>query len=198
MRKQQQRHGIINQTDVSLPGNVGPGAKVAIEATRDLQTESDVFRWTILHYQHNFDHVKKDARATVPVMRAKIAAFIAEELQRAEMFEQWNAIITIHSLRSEVWVKALTGVAEQELDIAARRAETASRTNYQDWLNGGPAQGLGRQHRMSRTAVGWVPTKVDRTKTVAVDDLDETDGLSAEELAEVMRHECLIPSPLDA
>ena len=72
------------------------------------------------------------------------------------------------------------------------------RTNYQDYLNGGPALGLGRQHRMSRTAVGWIPTKVGSSKLLMVDDLDDTDGLSAEDMVAVLRHECSLQSPLDA
>jgi hypothetical protein len=104
----------------------------------------------------------------------------------------------MQSLRSDFWVTALAVVAEQESTIAARRAEAASRTNYQDWLNGGPALGFGRQHRMSRTSIGWVPTKVGSTKLLAVDDLDDTDGMSAEDMAEVLRHECSLQAPLDA
>ena len=51
---------------------------------------------------------------------------------------------------------------------------------------------------MSRTAIGWVPTKVDTSKLLVIDDLDDTDGLSAEDLTAVLRHECSIQSPLDA
>ena len=51
---------------------------------------------------------------------------------------------------------------------------------------------------MSRTAVGWIPTKVGTTKLLMVDDLDDTDGLSADDMAAVLRHECSLQSPLDA
>ena len=74
----------------------------------------------------------------------------------------------------------------------------AIRSNYQDYLNGGPALGLGRQHRMSRTAVGWISTKVGASKPLVIDDLDDVDGLSAEDMAAVLRYECSVRSPLDA
>ena len=49
---------------------------------------------------------------------------------------------------------------------------------------------------MTNTAVDWIPTKVDCTKLLAVDDLDDIDGLSAEDMVEVMRHECSLQAPL--
>jgi len=98
----------------------------------------------------------------------------------------------------DFWFKALGMVALQESDIAAQRMNATMRANYQDYLNGGPALGLGRQHRMSRTAVGWIPTKVGSSKLLVIDDLDDTDGLSAEDMAAVLRHDCSVLSPLDA
>ena len=51
---------------------------------------------------------------------------------------------------------------------------------------------------MSRTAVGWIPTKVDVSKKLDTCELDDIDGLSAEDMAEVVRHECSVKAPLDA
>ena len=93
---------------------------------------------------------------------------------------------------------ALAAVARQESDTAAQRANATIRSNYQDYLNVAPALGLGRQHRMSRTAVGWTSTKVGTSKLLIIDDLDDVDGLSADDMAAVLRHECSIRSPLDA
>ena len=128
----------------------------------------------MLHYRHKFEHVANDSKLPTSVTDNVIAEANAEELRQSQCFLSWNGAITIHSLRSDFWVTALGAVAEQESDIASRRAEAAMRANYQDYLNGGPALGLGRQHRMSRTAVGWVPTKVDSSKLLAVDDFDDT------------------------
>ena len=127
-----------------------------------------------------------------------IAEANAEELRRARTFEHWRDTINMHSLRSDFWVMALAAVARQESDIAAQRANATIRSNYQDYLNGGPALGLGRQHRMSRTAVAWTSTKVGTSKLLIIDDLDDVDGLSADDMAAVLRHECSIRSPLDA
>ncbi len=155
-------------------------------------------RWRILHYRHNFDHVVNDSNLPTPVTGSVIADANAEERRQSQCFMRWREAITMHVLRSDFWVKALDTVAGQESGVAARRADAAMRTNYQDYLNGGPALGVGRQHRMSRTAVGWIPTNVGSSKLLMVDDLDDTDGLSAEDLAAILRHECSMQSPLDA
>ena len=155
-------------------------AKESTKVVRDKLREADVLRWRILHYQHKFrfEHVLANVAAMAP-NNAALMKDNAEELRQSKCFKIWRATITIQSLRSEFWVLALATVAEHESTTAARRAEAASRERYKTWLKSGPAMGLGRQHRMSRTAVGWVPTKVDSSKLLVVDDLDDTDGLSA-------------------
>ena len=46
-----------------------------------------------------------------------------------------------------------------------------SRADWMYWLVGGPANGLSRQHRMSRTATGWIPTP-----KYEIEQMDETVG----------------------
>ena len=189
----------VSGTDIARPSGVGNAGPSTNGKTRDLQKEADILRWRLLHYRHKFDHVVQQANASLPVVGAMAVAQYAVELKQSKVFLQWRDIITIHSLRAEFWVAAMAVVAEEESKIAARRAEASSRANYQEWLNGGPALGLGRQHRMSRTSIGWVPTKVGTSKPLEIDaEMDDTDGLSLEELDAVTRHECSIVSPLDA
>ena len=180
----------VNGTDALLTGGVGAGGRRKGDQTRDLQKEADILRWRLLHYRHKFDHVAHEANGPLPVVGATAVAQYAVELRQSKVFVQWKGVVTIHSLRSDFWVAALAVVAEQESTIAARRAEASSRANYQEWLNGGPALGLGRQHRMSRTSIGWVPTKVGTCKPLEIDqEMDDTDGLSLEDLEAVTRHE---------
>lgn len=51
----------------------------------------------------------------------------------------------------------------QEADSKAEREEAAapirSILNHRQWLKEGAASGLGRQHRMSRTENGWIPSR---------------------------------------
>ena len=95
---------------VTLPSvpQVGAGTK-----TRDLQREGDILRWRILHYQHRFDHVDKDASLPQPVTGTAIADSNAEEARQAKCFSAWRGTINMHSLRSDFWVMALAAVAEQ-------------------------------------------------------------------------------------
>ncbi len=50
--------------------------------------------------------------------------------------------------------------------------------DWNEWIRGGPAGGLGRQHRFSRVQAGWVPSKVDvparRSEAAVSDDCGET------------------------
>ena len=56
---------------------------------------------------------------------------------------------------------------------------------FSNWLHEGPMDGLGRQHQLSRTAVGWFPTKVDKPQANQFEPIDEVDGLSKEQLDSV-------------
>ena len=72
-------------------------------------------------------------------------------------FQLWRGSITHGMLQDASVVEALTGAA----CVTAKRLHQASVSwslqCWQAWLQGGPAAGLARQHRMSRTAIGWIP-----------------------------------------
>ena len=78
----------------------------------------------------------------------------------SQAFLQWVASITIERLSSREGAAALhataDGVAKRAVLYDERRAEA----DWHSWLREGPGQGLGRQHRISRVASGWIPTPV--------------------------------------
>eukprot|EP00973_Karenia_brevis_P089683 12398959-Karenia_brevis.AAC.1 len=72
--------------------------------------------------------------------------------------------------------------------IAQRATEydmNASRRSWLTWLQEGPAQGLARQHRMSRVAGGWIPSPVGADQPNSAD-VEVVEG----ELDDVLEDEC--------
>ena len=56
---------------------------------------------------------------------------------------------------------------------------------WMKWINEGPAKGLGKQHRMTRTAAGWVTSDWGPSLQNIADKYDAVEGLAAQDLAEV-------------
>ena len=71
------------------------------------------------------------------------------------------------------------------MQVEARLAADLSSKDFKAWVHDGPAKGLKRQQCMSRTAVGWIPSKIDAVQVHEDQDPDGTDGLSSEELNSV-------------
>ena len=70
--------------------------------------------------------------------------------------------------------------------------------NWQNWLQEGPARGLGRQHRMSRSAIAWTHSKIAKPPDLILSDMDVVDGLTTLEMEEVT-HACeQLATPLNA
>ncbi len=67
----------------------------------------------------------------------------------------------------------------EEAVCHAVRAENATRKamehEWRAWIHGGPCKGLGRQHRYSRTPVGWVPTRAVNGVAMFNDEMDGDD-----------------------
>ncbi len=81
-------------------------------------------------------------------------------------------------------ISELAELVEEAARQAARaEAEVRKRLEreWHDWIHGGPAQGLGRQHRFSRTPIGWAPARVASGVATAVDELDD-EGVSERDL----------------
>ena len=104
-----------------------------------------------------------------------------------------------------IWTRRFRTMCERLYEAAvghakrlAEQASARSAGQLAAWLQDVPARGLRRQHQLSRTAAGWIPTK--RERIADYDDGEETvdvdgfDGLSAEELASVL----VTPEPLSA
>ena len=61
----------------------------------------------------------------------------------------------------------------------AKQDATAAVTGYRKWLHDGPAAGLGRQHRYTRTSTGWLPSTLLSSSAAEDDDYSrECDGLA--------------------
>ena len=94
--------------------------------------------------------------------------------------EQWQAALPERACVSGVLAKALIGVADHMRDKLAACAVERSRADWTSWLHEGPARGLGRQHKMSRTAQGWIPS--------AEHQVDASSAGDEEEVAAVLMH----------
>lgn len=76
---------------------------------------------------------------------------------------------------------ALQGNAEKEAEKLETEAATRAQANYTNWLKEGPGQGIGRQHKMSRVAGGWIPNRTSNEEeehTTAEDGTDTLHGMS--------------------
>ena len=100
-------------------------------------------------------------------------------------FLKWRELLTEQRLQSGMWVKAFRDAARKEAEKQERAAQYASYKKWDKWIHEGAAGGLRRQHRFSRVANGWAPTKRSTGKTFETaeeDEIDELEGLSRENI----------------
>ena len=66
---------------------------------------------------------------------------------------------------------------------AQQHDSASARTRWLVWIQEGPRQGLGRQHRMSRCATGWVAAK---TAAVVLEEgeVDDVEGIGDQDVDE--------------
>ena len=76
--------------------------------------------------------------------------------EHIDEFVSFRRVISRPSLLTPFWVEWFLSVASRRSDLFALHVANASRESWRSWLHDGPAHGLRRQHRMSRTAAGWV------------------------------------------
>ena len=75
----------------------------------------------------------------------------------------------------------------QQVSIVATRPQqhdsASAGIRWLVWIQEGPGQGLGRQHKMSRCATGWVAAK---TAAVVLDDgeVDDIEGIGDQDVEE--------------
>ena len=86
---------------------------------------------------------------------------------------------------------------------AEDQANRAANMRFLDWLNEGPASGLGKQHKLSRTATGWIPSRCGEEYDKPEEQEDRhddemIDGLSAEQLQQAIAKQSESTTPLSA
>ena len=107
-------------------------------------------------------------------------------------FSVWRRWLTPTLLRNNVWTECFAKHAANIDENAETQAERASTARFYNWLHEGPAAGLGRQHKLSRVAIGWItsrsgPVTDDGESAQQEGTEDEVmNGLSAERLAEAI------------
>ena len=114
--------------------------------------------------------------------------------EEEDQFRRWQRWITPAMLKHQHWVHALRQVASHKTSTLMQNARDSSRNSWTSWLQEGPASGLGRQHRMSRTAIGWIPNP--SYKAISADD-DQCDCDYALLEGEVVVHESPTTSTWD-
>lgn len=97
----------------------------------------------------------------------------------------WRARLSRQFLLNRDWAKQMYKEAYARMEVEARFAADLACKDFQSWISEGPSKGLKRQHMMPRTAVGWIPSKVEPPSVHETQDPEGTDGLTAEELASV-------------
>ena len=75
-----------------------------------------------------------------------------------QLFQAWKSTITANSTFSDAWVRTFQKIAERQAEREEEAARVAATVKFAIWLQEGPASGLRRQHRFSRTAEGWCET----------------------------------------
>ena len=77
----------------------------------------------------------------------------------------------------ESWVTALKAAATANAEKEEKAAQYASLVKWTQWIHKGPADGLRRQHRFSRTVKGWTATGKSSGFIADVDQADELEDL---------------------
>ena len=104
----------------------------------------------------------------------------------AEAFLSWRGLVTTGALSSKVAMESLHAMAERKADAMEAAASKRAFKRHAAWLQEGPAKGLGRQHKLSRTATGWIPNK--SVTELPNGEEDDVDGLTAEDQAVITRY----------
>ena len=120
--------------------------------------------WKLIHYQHAIS-------TDDPQLAGDVIAF-----------RSWKSGLTRHVLSNPVWAKSFHVVASKEAKAANEKAARLAAARFTQWLQEGQASGLRRQHQLSRTATGWIASKAGQAGKTGVNERDELDGVSADEL----------------
>ena len=121
----------------------------------------------------------------------KITLATQEQVKAFEAFLVWKGLVSHQLLDSPEWARMMQGTAVENAEREERAAQYAAMVKWQAWIHEGPAAGLKRQHRFSRTPTGWIPTVMSTGNCDGIeldDEVDGLDGLTAEQLSS-LKHE---------
>ena len=128
----------------------------------------------------------------LPAARSHWAAFWPSDGDAAV---QETEILTFRSGLTEGML-GCPAALQRLFEIASERAHTLERKAVADaarelskWLREGPADGLGRQHRLSKTAQGWIPTPVAQQELVQLSAEDHVEECTPSQLADIQQRE---------
>ena len=88
-------------------------------------------------------------------------------------------------LGAKSWTLALKEAALKNAEAEEKAAQHASLMKWTKWIHEGPADGMRRQHKFSRTVKGWTPTAKSTGVTPGIaqeDELGDLDGLGVDDL----------------
>ena len=91
-------------------------------------------------------------------------------------FIKWRSTLSTSMLQNHLWTQMIRKVAGEMVSTLETEINDRSRADWETWIAEGPARGLSRQHKMSKTATGWIPTE-----KFLVDDIDEEVQVEAAE-----------------
>jgi hypothetical protein len=118
-----------------------------------------------------------------------------------DKFQKWRVQVTRQMLDIPQWVQMLEDVARRQAESEEEAARKMQNAKWLSWLHDGPAAGLGRQHLISRSAIGWNPTADsvgDDSTLPPLADPDGIDGLSSEELRSIKEQRTEAGCPANA
>ena len=73
-------------------------------------------------------------------------------------------------------------MADKEATAANLKAAKIAAEKFETWVKDGPGGGLKRQHMFSRCATGWVQSKVSVQHEAELNDFDDLEGVSQQDL----------------
>ncbi len=82
--------------------------------------------------------------------------------------------------------QSIADMAAAEADALERRTAKSKKDQWVKWLRSGPMTGLGNQHRFTRTATGWMPNRVAARPSAHLSKIDDSSGLTPEELGRLL------------
>ena len=137
-------------------------------------------KWKLLYYDHQL-HVAD-----------------AELQEEAAAFRAWRTMCSEEVLRTTAWVESLLRVATKAAARTEDQAARAATRRFAEWISGGQANGLRRQHLFSRSTTGWAADSTDDQVSTELSELDDLEGISQEQLRAALAPSNVAGTPVGA